>query len=68
MAARLVGQRLVERLWHSLKDKEVQLKAYAKVSSPASITSAGRRGPWPHFRGFDLNNIDYQSLAGHSAF
>jgi hypothetical protein len=23
---------------------------------------------WPHFRGFDLNNIDYQWLAGHSAF
>lgn len=22
----------------------------------------------PHFRGFDLNNIDYQWLAGHSAF
>src|SRR6476620_3654104 len=23
---------------------------------------------WPHFRGFDLNNIDYQWLAGHLAF
>ena len=23
---------------------------------------------WPHFRSFDLNNIDYQWLAGHSAF
>jgi hypothetical protein len=22
----------------------------------------------PHFRGFDLNNIDYQWLAGHLAF
>jgi hypothetical protein len=22
----------------------------------------------PHFRSFDLNNIDYQWLAGHSAF
>jgi hypothetical protein len=22
----------------------------------------------PNFRGFDLNNIDYQWLAGHSAF
>ena len=23
---------------------------------------------YPHFRGFDLNNIDYQWLAGHLAF
>jgi hypothetical protein len=61
----LQGQHMVDVVPY---DKAACLAIGSTRASIANYPHVVRFFDWPHFRGFDLNNIDYQWLAGHSAF
>ena len=52
--------------YQQLSDVEKKAEASGHVIESYQIQAV--RAVKPHFRGFDLNNIDYQWLAGHLAF
>jgi MFS family permease len=65
LAAGAVTIYVAPYFWHVLVANSL-VAMVGDVFGPA--VAALTLGLYPHFRGFDLNNIDYQWLAGHLAF